>query len=159
MAVAVWTRSSGMGPSTRVARPKTRESDADEAEDAVAAEFCLEDHQDDSGEQKHDGGVTDGEQIEAEEAEQNEERAEGAGNDGSGDVELEVDEEATEDEEEDGDVGVGELAEEALAEGGWSGDDFGVVEVQGCRCCRRSDGCRGRRGWRGGRRRRVRRGR
>ena len=90
--------------------------DAGEREDSVAAELCFEQHQDEGGEQQHDGGVPDGKEIEAEEAEEDEERAEGAGDDGAGDVELEVDEEAAEDEQENGDVGVGEFAEEALAQ-------------------------------------------
>ena len=61
---------------------------------------------------------------------QDEEGSEGAGDDGSGDVEFEVDEEAAEDEEEDGEVGVGELGEEALAEGGLDGEDGCAVEVE-----------------------------
>ena len=100
-------------------------------EHAVAAVLCFEDHQHEGGEQQNDGRVADGKEIEAEEAEENEESAEGAGDDGAGDVELEIDEQAAKDEQQNGDVRVGELAEQALAQGGRDGDDCALPEMQG----------------------------
>ena len=83
----------------------------------MAAELCLEQHQNDCSEQQNDRRVTDRKEIQAEEAEKNEERAKGAGDDRAGDVELQVDEEAAEDKQKNGDVRIGELAEQALAYG------------------------------------------
>src|SRR5207302_8963626 len=57
--------------------------------------------------------------------------AEGTGHDGAGDVELEIDEKAAEDHEENSDVGIRELAEQALAERRGGGEDCRSVEVQG----------------------------
>jgi len=54
--------------------------------------------------------MPDRKKIQAEEAEKNEERAEGAGYDGAGDVELEIDEKAAEDHQENSDVGIREFA-------------------------------------------------
>ena len=121
MAVEVWTRCSGMGPSTRVARPKIERDGSGECESAVAGELGFEDDEDKGGDQKEDGGVVDGKKIEAEESEEDEQCSDGAGNDGSGDVELEIDEQGAEDEDQDGEVGIGEAAEEALAKGGLRG--------------------------------------
>src|ERR1700722_17413168 len=75
--------------------------------------------------------MADGEEIQAEEAEENKECADGAGDDRAGNVELEVDEQAAEDKQENGDVGVGEFAEQAFALGGSGGDDRCPLEMQG----------------------------
>ena len=106
-------------------------ADADGGEDAVACKLGFKDNHDDGGEEQGDGGVADGKQVEAEGSEEEEEGAERTGDDGAGDVELEIDQQAAEDHEEDGEVGAGEAGEEALAGGGRVGDDGGVGEVEG----------------------------
>ena len=73
-------------------------------------------------------------EVQAEEAEQNEERAERAGDNGTRDVELEIDEKAAKDKEQNGNVGVGQLAEKTLTDGRHRGDDLRSLQVQrkGC---------------------------
>ena len=105
--------------------------DAGEREDAVAGELGFEHHQRERGEEQQDGGVLDGQQVEAEDGEQDHERAERAGNDGAGDVEFEIDEQAAADEQEDVEVGAGEAGEQALAHGGREGFDVWRGEVEG----------------------------
>ncbi len=95
----------------------------------MAAELRFEDDQDECCKKKHDRGVSNREEIQSEEAEKYEQGAEGTGYDSTGDVELQIDEEATEDEKENGDVGVGELAEETLAQGGGNGNNLGSLEM------------------------------
>ena len=118
IAVAGWTRSSGIGPSTSVARPKTSEMMPASASTPWLPNLASRSISTKAARRRSDGGMADGQEVEAEEAEEDEEGADGARNDGAGDVELQVDEKAAKDEEEDGDVGVGEFAEKALAQRG-----------------------------------------
>ena len=60
----------------------------------MAREFGFENHEGERGEEQQDGRVLDGEQVETEDGEQDHECTECAGNDGSGDAELEVDKQA-----------------------------------------------------------------
>src|SRR5271168_1886046 len=104
---------------------------AGQREHAMAAELCLKHHQYNGREQQNYRRMPDGQKVQAEEAEQNEERAKGAGYDGAGDVELQVDEKAAEDKQQNGDVRIGEFAEKALADGRGDGDDLRSLQVQG----------------------------
>ena len=117
-AVAVMDAQLGDGAVDEGGEAEDEADDAGQREHAVAAELCLEQHQHECREQQNDRSMADGKQIQAEEAEENEERADGAGDDGAGDVELQIDEKAAEDEQKNGDVRIGEFAEQALAQGG-----------------------------------------
>ena len=90
--------------------------DAGEREDAVAGEFDFQHHEDGGGQQQHDSGVVDGQQIEREEREQYQQGAERSGDDGAGRVELEIDEQTADDQHEDGEVRIHQPVEHTIAQ-------------------------------------------
>ena len=100
---------------------KHEADDAGEREDAVAGELHFQHHENGGGQQQHDGGVVDGQQIEREEGEQDQQCAERAGNDGAGRVEFQIDEQAADDQHEDGEVGIHQPVEHAIAQRGVDG--------------------------------------
>src|SRR5262249_8315301 len=98
-----------------------------DGEGSVARGLGFEHDEWEGGDQQGDRGGVNGEKVESEESKQDEERAEGAGDDGPGHIELKIDEKRSEDKDQDRKIGIGEAAEEALAKGGFEDSDWSTA--------------------------------
>ena len=132
-----WTRICGMGESTRRQRAEGEGNNASQGENAMADELGFEGKKDEGYEDKGQCGVADGQDIERENGEHDEKKADYSGDDCAGMIEFDVRAEQSDGEQHEGHVGIHEERKDLLfnvrskTSGAFGSvqDDFTAVEA------------------------------
>ena len=82
----------------------------------MSAKLGFERHQNQRGQQHHHGRVADGQQVQPENAQQQHQRSQRAGNNRAGRIEFQIDEQRADHQQQKGDIGIHQPAQQLLAQ-------------------------------------------